>query len=104
MADAQGDAMIIPEVLDIVDAHFRAIPSLQEIIVEVYESVRSSIPDQLKNHGWTVSIIEDMEVDYERGYSDIEDDHDDYDDYRYDSGGDDYDIDNDSDFWRRAGD
>lgn len=47
-------------------------------------------------------IVSVEESAFDRSFSDIEDD-----DYRYDDNdgsGDDYDIDNDSDFWRRAGD
>lgn len=94
---------IVAEGLALVDARFRAISSLQEIIVEVYEDGPSDyIRREMKNHGWTIREIEYVEEsDFNRFFSDTEDD-----DYRYDdySGGDDYDIDDDSDFWRRAGD
>jgi hypothetical protein len=94
---------IVAEGLALVDARFRAISSLQEIIVEVYEDGPSDyIRREMKNHGWTIRAIEYVEEpDFDRFFSDTEDD-----DYRYDddSGGDDYDIDDDSDFWRRAGD
>jgi hypothetical protein len=56
----------------------------------------------MKNHGWTISVIEYVEEsNFDRSFSNIEDNN-----YRYDndSGGDDYDIDDNSDFWRRAGD
>jgi hypothetical protein len=86
--------------LMLVDARFRVISSLQEIIVEVYEDGPSGhFRKEMKRCGWTIRewVEED---DDRRGFSD-DDDYDDYDDY----GGndyDDYDIDNDSDFWRRA--
>jgi hypothetical protein len=88
--------------LALADACFRAISSLQDIIVEVYEDGPSDyIRREMKNHGWTINAIEYVEEsDFDRSFSDIEDD------YLYDdgSGGDDYDIDDDSDFWRRARD
>jgi hypothetical protein len=72
--------------------------TLQEIIVEVYEDGPSDhIQKEIKNHGWTISATKYVEE------SDYIEDDDDY-HYDHDSGGDDYDIDNDSDFWRRAGD
>jgi hypothetical protein len=102
--DALDYPKIVAEALALVDARFRAISSLQEIIVEVYEDGPSDhIRREMKNHGWTISATEYVEEsDFDRSFSDIEDD-----DYRYDdddSGGDDYGIDDDSDFWRRAGD
>jgi hypothetical protein len=97
---------VATEVLELVDTRFRAILPLQEIIVEVYgDGPSDHIRRRMKSHGWTISIIEYVEEeDWDRSFSDF-----DYDDYGYgdDSGGndyDDYDIDNDSDFWRRVGD
>ncbi len=94
---------IVAEGLALVDARFRAISSLREIIVKIYEDGPSDqIRREMKNLEWTISATEYVEeLDFDRSFSDIEDD-----DYRYDddSGGDDYDIDDDSDFWRRAGD
>jgi hypothetical protein len=102
--DALDHPKIVAEALALVDARFRAISSLQEIIVEVYEDGPSDcIRREMKNHGWTISATEYVEVcAFDRSFSDIEDD--DYGYYDDGSGGDDYDIDNDSDFWRRAGD
>lgn len=104
--DNLDNPKIVTEALKLVDTHFRAISSLQEIIVEVYEDGPSDhIRRRMKSHGWTISTTEYVEEeDWSRSFSDF-----DYDDYSYggDSGGDDYDdydIDNDSDFWRRAGD
>ena len=58
---------------------------------------------KIESHGWTISITEYVEEeDFDRSFSDFESD-----DYGYNSGrdtDDNYDIDNDSDFWRRAGD
>lgn len=104
--DDLDNPKIVTEALKLVDTRFRAISSLQEIIVEVYEDGPSDhIRRRMKSHGWTISTTEYVEEeDWGRSFSDF-----DYDDYGYgdDSGGDnydDYDIDNDSDFWRRAGD
>jgi len=104
--DDLDNPKIVTEALKLVDTRFRAISSLQEIIVEVYEDGPSDhIRRRMKSHGWTISTTEYVEEeDWSRSFSDF-----DYDDYSYggDSGGDDYDdydIDNDSDFWRRAGD
>jgi hypothetical protein len=95
---------IVAEALALVDTRFRAISSLQEIIVEVYEDGRSNyVRNEMKNHGWTISAVEYVEeLDFDRSFSDIEEDDSRF-DYRFDdSGDDDYDIDDDSDFWRRA--
>jgi hypothetical protein len=107
--DALDHPKIVAEALALVNARFRAISSLQEIIVEVYEDGPSGyIQREMKNHRWAISATEYVkESDFDRSFSDIEDD--DYrygDDYRYydGGGGDDYDIDDDSDFWRRVGD
>jgi hypothetical protein len=101
--DALDYPKIAAEGLALVDAHFRAISSLQEIIVKVYEGGPSGyIRREMKNHGWTINAMEYAEEsDFDRSSSDIEDD-----DYRYDgddSGGDNYDIDDDSDFWKGQG-
>ncbi|KAH8774772.1 hypothetical protein F5883DRAFT_412127 [Diaporthe sp. PMI_573] len=91
------------EALKLVDTHFRAIPSLQEIILEVYEDgPNGHIRGRMKSHGWTLSTTEYVEEeDWGRNFSDFDDDdygYGDEDDY------DNYDIDDDSDFWRRAAD
>ena len=102
--DALDYPKIAAEALKLVDTHFRAITSLQEIVVEVYEDGPSGyIRRKMESYNWTVSITEDDE-DWDRGrrFSDTEDEW--GDDYGYDPGEDDYDIDNDSDFWRRAAD
>jgi hypothetical protein len=95
--DALDYPTIVAEGLALVDARFRAISSLQEIIVEVYEDGPSDqIRREMKNLGWIISATEYVEEsDFGRSFSDIDDD------YRY---ADDYDIDDDSDFWRRAAD
>lgn len=102
--DALDNPKIVVEALALVDTHFRAISSLQEIIVEAYEDGPSDhIRREMQSLGWTISTTEFVEESgFDRSLSDIEDD--DYLDDDHDSGSDDYDIDDDSDFWRRAGD
>ncbi|KAI3323876.1 hypothetical protein HD806DRAFT_495831 [Xylariaceae sp. AK1471] len=97
---------VATEALELVDTHFRAITSLQEIILEAYEDGPSGyIRQRMKSHGWTISTIEFVEEDWGRSFSDFDDDDYGYGyDYGGDNGDDDYDIDNDSDFWRRAAD
>lgn len=105
--DALDNPKIVNEALKLVNTHFRAISSLQEIVVEVYEDGPSDhIRREFKSHGWTISMTEYLEEDdFDRGFSDFEFAH-----HGYDGGNNDddddksYDIDNDSDFWRRAGD
>jgi len=102
--DDLDNPKIVTEALKLVDTRFRAISSLQEIIVEVYEDGPSDhIRRGMTSHGWTISTTENVEEEDWGSFSGF-----DSDDYGYgDDGGDDYDdydIDNDSDFWRRAGD
>jgi hypothetical protein len=101
--DALDYPKIMTEALKLVDARFRAISFLQEIHVEVYKDGPSDyIRRKMESHGWTVSITEYVEEwGSGRSFGDFEDDWDH--DYGYDDD-DAYDIDNDSDFWRRAGD
>ena len=103
---ALDNPKVVTEALKLVNTHFRAISSLQKIVVEVYEDGPSDhIRREMESHGWTISIAERVEEeDFDRSFSDFEDD-----DYGYDRGGDDnddddYDVDNDSDYWRRAAD
>ena len=101
--DGLGNPDLVVEALALVDAGFRTISSLQMIIVEVYNDELSvDIRRKIESHGWTISITEQAEEsDIDRAFSDIEDDGDRYDD---DNGDYHYDIDDDSDFWRRAAD
>ncbi|KAI9923425.1 hypothetical protein ASPWEDRAFT_177795 [Aspergillus wentii DTO 134E9] len=102
-----GSPSICDRALDLVAAHFRAITSLQDIVMEVYdEGLNSSIIRKMKSYGWTLRTVEPMEEeewDNDRTWDEIEDDY-----YLYNDDDDDnddgYDIDNDSDFWRRAAD
>lgn len=102
--DSFDSPVICCKALALVAAKFRAITSLQGIVVEVYEEGPSSdIRRKMQSHGWTLKVVEPVEEeewDEGRGWDEIEDD-----DYPYDDDDDDdYDIDNDSDFWRRAAD
>lgn len=108
MLDALDNHKIANEALKLANTHFRAISSLQKIVVEVYEDGPSDhIRRRFESHGWTISMTEYLEEDdFDRSFSDFE-----YDGHGYDSSSNDddsddksYDIDNDSDFWRRAGD
>jgi hypothetical protein len=102
--DALDNPKIVSEALKLVNTRFRASSSLQEIIVEVYEDGPSDhIRREMKTHGWKISTAKNREKARSDWSFDDSDDYDDdgYDDDDYD---DDYDIDNDSDFWRRAGD
>jgi predicted DNA-binding protein len=101
--DSLDNFKVATEALALVDIHFRSIPSVQEIIVEVYEDPPSDhIRKTMESHGWAIrTTVYEEDEDWGRDFSDFDDDDD---DYEYDSTGDDYDIDNDSDFWRRAAD
>ncbi|KAI1149434.1 hypothetical protein F4825DRAFT_430440 [Nemania diffusa] len=55
---------IADEPLELVDAHFRAITSLQEINLAVYEHLQSDQLRQItKCHGWTISTLQPVEED-----------------------------------------
>lgn len=105
--EAQDNPKLATEALELVNTHFRAITSLQEIIVEVYEDRPSDhIRRRMESHGWTIRTTRHVEVESsDRSFGD-----DAPDGYGHDSFGDDdddkdsYDIDNDSDYWRRAAD
>ncbi|KAF2864922.1 hypothetical protein BDV95DRAFT_600118 [Massariosphaeria phaeospora] len=105
--DRLDNPIIVDEALKLVDTRFRAIPSLQHIIVMLYlDEPDNYVREQMKNRGWTLSKSEFVEEsDFDLSWSSDEDYMDNsrryHDDYDYE---DDYDIDNDSDFWRRAGD
>lgn len=99
---------IVSEALKLVDTRFRAISSLQEIVVEVYEDGPSDhLRREMKTLGWNISAtphVEESVSDWSFVY-DEEYDFQYYDDgYDFQYHDDGYDIDNDSDFWRRAGD
>ena len=104
--DALDNPKVVTEAFKLINTHFRAISSLQEIIIEVYADGPSDhIRRKMESHGWTISVTEYVEEDFNRSFSDFE-----YEKHGFDSGDEDdddddsYDIDNDSDFWRRAAD
>jgi hypothetical protein len=92
--DSFVNPRIVAKALALVDAQFRAISSVQEIIVEVYDDGPSSdTRRKMESQGWTITAVERVEeLDCDRSLDDFEDDDDEYD------------IDDDSDYWRRAGD
>lgn len=101
---------ICDRALALVADHFRAITSLLELVMEVYDDGLNSyiIPvEKMKSFGWTLKTVEPVEEeewDNDRIWDENEDFYylyDDDDDYDNE---DDYDIDNDSEFWRRAAD
>ncbi|KUL83726.1 hypothetical protein ZTR_07464 [Talaromyces verruculosus] len=102
--DALYSPEIITRTLSLINTRLLRFPRLQRIIIEVYDDGPSSdIRTEMDRLGWvfrTVELIEDF--DYDRHFSDF--DEDDYLDE--DLSGDDYsyDVDDDSDFWRRAAD
>ena len=103
--DALDNPKVVTEALKLVNTHFRAISSLQEIIVEVYDDGPSDhIRRKMESHGWTISTTECVEEDLDRSFSDFESDVNGYDTGGDDDDSDDYDVDNDSDFWRRVAD
>ncbi|KAJ5340370.1 hypothetical protein N7541_009494 [Penicillium brevicompactum] len=93
--------------LALVADHFRAITSLQEIVMEVHDDdLNSYIRSKMQSHGWILKVMEPVEEEEwvnDRIWDEIEDDYLLYDD-EDDDNDDDYDIDNDSDIWRRAAD
>lgn len=76
------------------------------IVVEVYEDgPNDDVRRKMESHGWILDAAENVEED-DRSFGEIDDDVWDRIAWGHDDGGDhdNYDIDNDSDFWRRAGD
>ena len=105
--DALDSPRIAGEALALVDARFRAILSLEEVVVEVYEDGPSvDIRRKMEGYGWTINVTERAEdSDFDRSFSDGDDYGYDYtDDYSDDYGPNDYDEMFDDDYWRRAGD
>ncbi|KAF5603814.1 uncharacterized protein FSUBG_7063 [Fusarium subglutinans] len=97
---------IATKMLHLVNTHFKAIPSLPEIILEVYEDGPSdSLRRKMKSYGWVLSENAFEEEKYWDGrLSHIDSDDYGYDDDNNSYDGDDYDTDNDRDFWRRVAD
>ncbi|KAF7870361.1 hypothetical protein EAF04_004107 [Stromatinia cepivora] len=64
---------IVAEALALVDARFRAIPAIRNIIVNVYEEGPFYIREEMKNHGWEINTNKWMEdVDSDKSFSDDE--------------------------------
>lgn len=76
--DALDDLKLVARVLALVDAHFRGIPSLREISVDVYEdSERSDVRLKMESHGWVINVVERLGGrDNERSFGNYEDDFD----------------------------
>jgi len=82
--DALDKPHIVAEALALVDTHFRAITSLQQIIVKVYEDGPSAaLRRVMESHGWTSNVTE--QADEFRFICGNEDDDDDDDDYYNDT-------------------
>jgi hypothetical protein len=104
--DGLDHPRIAAQALELVNTTFRAISSLQEIVIEVCENTPSHyMKEKMKSHGWTINVVECVDEDsYGSIFGDIEE-QDWYDnDYDDDYLNNEYDIDTDSGFWRRAGD
>ncbi|PKY08128.1 hypothetical protein P168DRAFT_314253 [Aspergillus campestris IBT 28561] len=103
--DLTSSFMVVVAMLDKTAAQFRTLPSLQKVVVEVFEDeIDEALRQQMERYGWSVKVVNNEEVtgewDDDRScWGDYEDD-----DRSLDEDVDDYDIDNDSDFWRRAAD
>lgn len=103
--DLTSSFTTVVAMLDTTDAQFRTLPSLQKVVVEVFEDeIDEALRQQMERYGWSVKIVNNEKVtgewDDDRScWGDYEDD-----DRSFDEDVDDYDIDNDSDFWRRAAD
>lgn len=101
--EALDDPKLVARVLELVDAHFRGIPSLREISVDVYEvSERSDVRLKMESHGWVINVIELTEGLYsKRSFGSYDEEDYNFYDNNYD---DDNDYKNDSDYWRRQSD
>ncbi|KAJ5948688.1 hypothetical protein N7454_001995 [Penicillium verhagenii] len=102
--DSFDSPVIRCKALALVAAQFRAITPLQDIVMEVYEEGSSSdIRKEMQSYGWILQVVKPVieEDEWEDGRGQLWEE-DDY--YPRDYDDDDYDIDNDSDFWRRGSD
>jgi len=76
--DKLDNPKLVAEALLLVDTRFRAISSLQEIIVEVYkDGLSDHIGREMQSHGWTISVTEEEDILGNFSASDY------YDDYEY---------------------
>jgi hypothetical protein len=69
---ALDSPQIAGEALALADARFRAISSLEEVVVKVYEDCPSvDIRRKMEGHGWTISVTERVEdLDFDWPFSD----------------------------------
>ena len=107
ISDRLDNVNSVRKVLELFDNHLRAFTSLQDINIEVYEDgLNDCVKAEMICRGWNISIKQKTEEYEFREYSS------DYggsigwdrSDYDHSKDADEYDIDNDSDFWRRAND
>ncbi|KAH0425483.1 hypothetical protein CcaCcLH18_10942 [Colletotrichum camelliae] len=101
--DDQDNLQVVKQALSMVDDHFQAMRSVTQVVLEVYEDGPSiCVRSIMASRGWKICVIEQSFEDdiWARGFSDIDDDAFDYEP----TSDDEYDVDNDSDFWRRAAD
>lgn len=67
--DSFDSPRICARAFALVGAHFRAVSSLQEIIIEVYEEGRSSdIRKKMESQGWIFNVVEPVEEETEKVY------------------------------------
>ncbi len=78
--DALDKPHIVAEALTLVDTHFRAITSLQQIIIEVYEDGPSAaLRRVMESHGWILNVTEQAdEIQFCGNEEDDDEDEDDY--------------------------
>ena len=90
--DALDNPEVVTEALKLVNTHFRAISSLQEIIIEFYEGgPGDDIRRKVESHGWTINVeeyVEEEDSDIHLSYSGYYDQVDDDDDGDYHDQGD----------------
>ncbi len=105
--DSPHFSEIVHEALTLVDARFRAIASLQEIVVQV-SPLSDEIRKEMTSLGWAITEVDRVEWSADPSLSGFSegsiygDDVGDSDCFLDEEN--DYDIDNDSDYWRRAAD
>ena len=65
--DANGSRTIKQAVLESLDARFKAIPSLKEVIVYDYDDLSKDLVKKMHDYGWTVKLAKhrDWEADWE---------------------------------------
>ncbi|KAF2755604.1 hypothetical protein EJ05DRAFT_478582 [Pseudovirgaria hyperparasitica] len=106
LIDSAESPMIISKAIELVDYRLRAIPSLETIKIRLYEVGPTVVRSHMQSRGWLIETHDDDDDAWYFGNDhDINDyDYDDYSPSNISSSAGEYDIDNDSDYWRRAGD